>query len=75
MPPHLIAADGDIDPRRIRPPVHLHYHYRFSERHHEVAMELLAQLRLPDDRRQWLAERTPLHASREDFPRDRVAVA
>ena len=41
VPLHLVAADGDIDPRWLaRPPVHLHYHWMFDARHHEIAMEL-----------------------------------
>ena len=76
VPLHLIAADGAIDPRwRAQPPVHLHYHYMFGERHHEVAMELLAQLGLADDRRQWLLERTPFRDPQEDLPRGRAVVA
>jgi len=60
VPLHLVAADGDIDPRWLaRPPVHLHYHYMFDARHHERAMEILAQMRLSQDRRAWLLERTP----------------
>jgi hypothetical protein len=43
----------------MRPPVHLHYHYMFGARHHERAMEILAEMRLSQDRREWLLERTP----------------
>ena len=64
VPLHLVAADGDIDPRWLaRPPVHLHYHYMFDARHHERAMEILAQMRLSQDRRAWLLERTPFAKS------------
>jgi len=60
VPLHLIASEGEIDPRWLaRWPVHLHYHWMFDARHHENAMELLARLRVPADRRAWLAERTP----------------
>jgi glycosyltransferase involved in cell wall biosynthesis len=60
VPLHLVASEGEIDPRWLaRPPVHLHYHWMFDERHHENAMELLARLRVPADRRAWLLERTP----------------
>ena len=60
VPLHLIAAHGEIDARWLaHPPVHLHYHWMFAERHHEVAMELLAKLGLGADRRAWLVERTP----------------
>jgi hypothetical protein len=60
VPLHLVASEGEIDPRwLVRPPVHLHYHWMFGERHHEIAMELLAKLGVASDRRAWLLERTP----------------
>ena len=60
VPLHLIAAHGEIDARWLaRPPVHLHYHWMFAQRHHEVAMELCARLGLDADRLAWLDERTP----------------
>jgi len=60
VPLHLVASEGDIDPRWLaRAPVHLHYHWMFDERHHENGMELLARLGLSADRRAWLLERTP----------------
>jgi hypothetical protein len=63
VPLHLIASEGEIDPRWLaRPPVHLHYHWMFDERHHENGMELLARLGVPADRRAWLLERTPFRA-------------
>ena len=77
LPLHLVASEGEIDPRWLaRPPVHLHYHWMFDARHHENAMELLARLRVPADRRGWLLERTPfrgtaghpVRAAKVDFP-------
>jgi glycosyltransferase involved in cell wall biosynthesis len=63
VPLHLIGSEGEIDPRwRAQPPVHVHYHWMFDERHHEVALELLARLGVADDRRAWLANRLPLSA-------------
>jgi hypothetical protein len=60
VPLHLIAAEGDIDPRWLaRPPVHLHYHWMFGQQHHEIAMEILAKLGLPSNRLEWLADRIP----------------
>ena len=60
VPLHLLGSAGEIDPRwLVRGPVHLHYHWMFDRRHHENAMELLAQLRVAADRRAWLSERTP----------------
>ncbi|HKE41908.1 MAG TPA: glycosyltransferase [Casimicrobiaceae bacterium] len=60
VPLHLVAADGEIDPRWLKnPPVHLHYHWMFDVQHHEVALELLAKLGLAADRLAWLAERIP----------------
>ena len=61
VPLHLLASEGEIDPRwAARPPVHLHYHWMFSQRHHEVALEILAQLHVPADRLAWLRSRIPL---------------
>ncbi len=60
VPLHLIAADSDIDPRwLVRPPVHLHYHWMFGARHHQIAVDLLERLDLAADRRAWLAGRIP----------------
>jgi hypothetical protein len=60
VPLHLIAAEGDVDPRWLaRPPVHLHYHWMFGQQHHEIAMEILAKLGVPADRLAWLADRIP----------------
>ena len=64
VPLHLIASEGEIDPRWLaHAPVHLHYHWMFDERHHENAMELLARLGVPADRRAWLLARTPFRAA------------
>ncbi len=65
VPLHLIAAEAPIDPRwRTRPPLHLHYHWMFDAEHCAKALELLAELGLPADRRDWLARRTPLRKPR-----------
>jgi len=73
VPLHLLASEGEIDPRWLaRRPVHLHYHWMFDARHHENAMDLLARLRVPADRRAWLLERTPF---REDAGAERGAAA
>ena len=73
VPLHLLASEGEIDPRWLaRWPVHLHYHWMFDARHHENAMDLLARLRVPADRRAWLLERTPF---REDASAERGAAA
>ena len=69
LPLHLVASQEEIDPRWLaRTPVHVHYHWMFDARQHENAMELLARLRVPADRRAWLLERTPFH---ETADRDR----
>jgi hypothetical protein len=60
VPLHLIATDGEIERRWLaHAPVHLHYHWMFARRHHEVAMELLARIGVAGDRRAWIAARTP----------------
>lgn len=70
VPLHLLAADSDIDPRWLmRPPTHLHYHWMFDARHHEVAMDLLARLALGEERLKWLAQRTPFRAGDEAHDR------
>jgi glycosyltransferase involved in cell wall biosynthesis len=75
VPLHLVAADSEIDPRwLVHPPVHLHYHWMFGQRHHEVAMELLAKLGLSSDRRGWLSRRIPLR-DYEAISRDGAIVA
>jgi hypothetical protein len=60
VPLHLVASEGEIDPRWLeRPPIHLHYHWMFDARHHENAVALMSRLGVPADRRAWLVERTP----------------
>ena len=69
VPLHLIASSGEIDPRWLaRSPVHLHYHWMFDARHHENAMDLLARLGVPADRRAWLSERIPFRDGAEGAP-------
>src|SRR6185312_2264242 len=76
VPLHLIASEGEIDPRWLaRWPVHLHYHWMFDARHHENAMELLARLRVPSDRRAWLVERTPFRDDANSERRGAAATA
>jgi glycosyltransferase involved in cell wall biosynthesis len=73
VPLHLVASEGEIDPRWLaRSPVHLHYHWMFDERHHENGMELLAWLGVSADRRAWLLERTPFR-SPDSARRDDIA--
>jgi hypothetical protein len=74
VPLHLVAAEGDIDPRWLaHPPVHLHYHWMFGPRHDHVAMELMEQLGVPADRREWLRSRTPLFDRIQKSARGEVA--
>lgn len=68
VPLHLLATEGEIDPRWLaRPPVHLHYHWMFGQRHHETAVEILAKLRVPPDRLEWLAHRIPFRDSSREI--------
>ncbi len=61
VPLHLIADAGEIDPRWLQhPPVHLHYHFMFGEQHYEVALELLCNLGVSAERRDWLSRGLPL---------------
>lgn len=76
VPLHLVAAEGEIDPRwRARPPVHVHYHWMFAQRHRDLALELLAKLGVPEDQRAWLAVRTPLHGDELNDSRPEAAAA
>jgi hypothetical protein len=61
LPLHLVARDGEIDPRwSAAPPVHVHYHGLFAGRQHEIALDLLARLGVGADRLEWLQPRLPL---------------
>lgn len=74
VPLHLVAAEGDIDPRWLaHPPVHLHYHWMFGPQHHEIAMELLVKLGVSVDRIEWLKSRTPFEEVQQKAPRGAVA--
>ncbi|MGH8802207.1 MAG: hypothetical protein ACREX6_07910, partial [Casimicrobiaceae bacterium] len=61
VPLHLIAAGDDIDPRWLRaPPAHVHYHWMFDARTHEVALEILARLGVATEPLRWIRSRIPL---------------
>jgi hypothetical protein len=71
VPLHLIAADGEIDPRWMRHfPVHLHYHWMFSPQHRDNALDLMATLGVPAEMMAWTRERTPLTGQGERSPRE-----
>ncbi len=60
LPLHLVASKGDIDPQwTVEAPVHVHYHYMFTPKRYETAMEILARIGVPADRLAWLVERIP----------------
>ncbi|MDP1679445.1 MAG: glycosyltransferase [Candidatus Nitrotoga sp.] len=64
VPLHLVASQGDIDAAwTTQPPIHLHYHWMFQPEYHEIAMDLMAKLGVPEDRLSWLARRIPLQGS------------
>lgn len=66
LPLHMVAGKGSIDRQWTeRPPVHVHYHYMFSPKRHEVAMAILEELGVPADRLAWLARRTPFREPSE----------
>ncbi len=74
VPLHLIAADGEIDPRWLRHfPVHLHYHWMFSPQHRDNALELMATLGVPAEMLAWTRERTPLATQGERARLETVA--
>ncbi|HSQ83071.1 MAG TPA: glycosyltransferase [Casimicrobiaceae bacterium] len=76
LPLHLVAAEGEIDPRWFaRSPVHVHYHWMFGRRRCDVALELLARLGVPGDRCAWLAGRTPLREVPARNPRRQAEAA
>jgi hypothetical protein len=63
VPLHLIAAAGEIDPRWLAaPPAHVHYHWMFDAKSHEIALELLARLGVATDALRWLEARLPFPA-------------
>ena len=60
IPLHLITSEGKINQKwQLYSPVHLHYHWMFEHRHHEIALELIEQLGVKTDRLEWLAQRIP----------------
>ena len=60
IPLHLIASEGKIDRKwQINSPVHLHYHWMFEQRHHEMALEIIEQLGVQTDRMEWLVQHVP----------------
>ncbi|MGE5089102.1 MAG: glycosyltransferase [Candidatus Levyibacteriota bacterium] len=61
LPLHLVAVEGEVDPRWFaHPPLHVHYHWMFGRRRRDIALDILARLGVPADQCAWLAARTPL---------------
>ncbi len=74
VPLHLVATEGEMDPRWLaHPPVHLHYHWMFGSKHHDVAMELLLRMGLSAERMEWLRARTPFHERQQKSAYGEVA--
>jgi glycosyltransferase involved in cell wall biosynthesis len=76
VPLHLVAADGEMDPRWLaHSPVHLHYHWMFGARYRELGLELLERLSVSSEQRSWLAARTPLSSDDAQFPARRAVAS
>ncbi len=74
VPLHLLAERGAIDPVwRAVPPVHVHYHWMFDPDKHDMALEMLDRLNVPQQQIAWLARRTPLMSKSSRRARSRGA--
>jgi hypothetical protein len=61
IPLHLIAEQQTIDPMWCAaPPVHVHYHWMFTEQWANQALPLMARLGVGQSRLDWLKQRLPL---------------
>lgn len=61
VPLHLLVERPDLMARwRTDPPVHVHYHWLFTDAYHETALAALRDLGVAQDRLDWLTARLPL---------------
>ncbi|MEO8075147.1 MAG: hypothetical protein ABI818_02385 [Acidobacteriota bacterium] len=61
VPLHLLLERPDLaGASRAAPPVHVHYHWLFTEPYYRAALSLLHELRITPDRLEWLRARLPL---------------
>jgi hypothetical protein len=61
VPLHLVMNRADLaSGLRGSPLVHVHYHWLFTEPHHEDALGLLSDIGLEGERLEWLQRRLPL---------------
>ncbi len=59
LPLHLVAEHPELR-ARTTPLVHVHYHWLFTDPHHETALADLRDLGVAADRIEWLNRRLPL---------------
>jgi hypothetical protein len=61
VPLHLVIEHPELETRaRTSPLVHVHYHWLFSDPHHEAALAALRDMGVGPDRLEWLTARLPL---------------
>lgn len=61
VPLHLLGGTAGLGTRLpAAPPVHVHYHWLFTDPHHEAALAALQDLGAAPDRLEWLTARLPL---------------
>jgi hypothetical protein len=61
VPLHLLAGTADLGTcLGAAPLVHVHYHWLFTDTHHEKAIAAVRDLGAPPDRLEWLTARLPL---------------
>lgn len=60
VPLHLLAKENDLSEWSGVDPLHIHYHWMLNAQHRPQTLELLAALGVAPDKRDWLAERSPL---------------
>jgi hypothetical protein len=61
LPLHLVIEHPELRTRaRTSPLVHVHYHWLFTDPHHEAALGALRDMGMAPDRLEWLTARLPL---------------
>lgn len=61
LPLHLVIEQPELRTRaRAAPIVHVHYHWLFTDPHHESALAALRDMGMAPDRLEWLTARLPL---------------
>ena len=61
VPLHLLVTQPELQTRRTSPPVHVHYHWAFTEQPYRLALATLEAIGLEGDPLDWLTARLPIH--------------